>query len=361
MTPNVSIVVVRGDHILSDPRNARPINRTPTRIPCLTLCNQTASRYRRVRPYAKPAARLKGATVAVTATSRNAMNQISAYGAVGSTENSKPPSATHAGTATEIAINTPGDGRKAANVDRRVGGTGGTGAHSSGLIGVTSGVGLREFLNRANEASRSPIRPNASHETVRFARRGSAPDPETSRATNGAERRRRGSTAFTTRIPIAVPSGVMGGAGLAPGLHWRSRSVSRMTRASTSTMTPSPPAPSGRDEAPRMTGDPDAVTDPPRSWFRVLAFSITTPPDPVSRVLPTFFIQTDRVRDAYGADPNPLSGANSQLPSRPRSSDGYACNRHEHGQVNSGNPEEAHWFNSRRPGFRPMTLFAPDL
>ncbi len=212
----------------------------------------------------------------------------------------------------------------------------------------------------ANEASRSPIRPNASHEKIRVARRGSPPVPETSRATIGAERRRRGTTALTTRIPPAVPAGATRGAGLAPGLHWRIRSVSGMTRASTSTMTPSIAAPSGRVAAPRMTGNPDAVTDRPASWFRVLAFSITTPPDPVSRLLPTSFIQTDRVRDAYGAPRNLLSRANSVVPSRVRSSDGYACNRDGHGQANSGTPDKAYGSISAPSGFRPVTLFTRD-
>ena len=108
------------------------------------------------------------------------MNQIRAYGAVGSTENNRPPSAPQAGTAIATEINTPGDGRKATNVERRVGGTGGTGTHSSGLIAAISGGSFWELLNFANEASRSPIRVMERHETPRVDRCGLAPEPAVS-------------------------------------------------------------------------------------------------------------------------------------------------------------------------------------
>lgn len=139
--------------------------------------------------------------------------------------------------------------------------------------------------------------------------------------------------ALTTRIPLAAPDGAIGGAGLAPGLHWRTWSDSGITRDSTSTMPSSTAAPAWRDIAPRITGKPDTVSDRPASWFRVLAFSITTPPDPVSRLLPTFVIQTDRIRDAYGAPRNQLLLALSRMSSLVRESHKRKLPPDRHGHV----------------------------
>lgn len=84
-------------------------------------------------------------------------------------------------------INTPGDGRKATNVERRVGGTGGTGTHSSGLIAAISGGVLWELLNFANEASWSPIRVMERHEIPASIDAGSLPNPQTREPTGPSD------------------------------------------------------------------------------------------------------------------------------------------------------------------------------